>query len=202
MSSQLPGMLQSAAQEATKTIPILAITDVMLGAGLVNSLARPDGNTTGVSILATELDGKRQEILIEAAPGLRRMAALADANRTPAVKLDALQEAARARSIELSIYQIASGAEIVAAIDMAQASGAKALNVLASPMLYGNRQLIMSRVAALHLPAMYQWPETPEEGGFIGYGPRLLDIMLDVQARQLVQLLRGTKVADPGRAAD
>jgi putative ABC transport system substrate-binding protein len=50
-----------AAQNATKTVPILAIADDMVGAGLVNSMARPDGNTTGVSILATELDGKRQE---------------------------------------------------------------------------------------------------------------------------------------------
>ena len=48
----------------------------MLGTGLVNSLARPNGNTTGVSILAPELDGKRQEILIEAVPGLRRMTSL------------------------------------------------------------------------------------------------------------------------------
>ena len=69
-----------AVQQATKTIPIVGIADDMVGAGLVNSLARPDGNTTGVSILATELDGKRQEILIEAVPGLRRMAALADFN--------------------------------------------------------------------------------------------------------------------------
>jgi putative ABC transport system substrate-binding protein len=53
----------------------------MVGSGLVNSLARPGGNTTGVSILAPELNGKRQEILIEAVPGLRRMAALADSNK-------------------------------------------------------------------------------------------------------------------------
>jgi putative tryptophan/tyrosine transport system substrate-binding protein len=131
-----------AAQKATKTIPILGITDDMLGAGLVNSLARPDGNTTGVSILATELDGKRQEILIETVPGLRRMIALADSNRA-AVKLEALQEAARARNIELSIQRIASGEEIAAAIDMAHASGATALNVLASPLLYANRKLII-----------------------------------------------------------
>jgi hypothetical protein len=57
----------------TKNIPILAITDDMVGAGLVNSMARPDGNTTGISILATELDGKRQELLIEAVPGVRRI---------------------------------------------------------------------------------------------------------------------------------
>src|SRR5580704_15233759 len=81
-----------AAQQATKTIPILAITYDMLGTGLVNSLARPNGNTTGVSILAPELDGKRQE----AVPGLRRMAALADSHVTPAVKLDALEQTARA----------------------------------------------------------------------------------------------------------
>jgi putative ABC transport system substrate-binding protein len=129
-----------AAQKATTTIPILAGSDDMVGAGLVNSMARPGGNTTGVSILATEVDGKRQEILIEAVPGLRRMAALADPNRTPVVKLDALQEAARTRNIELSVHRVASGAEIAAAIDMARESGAEALNVLASPMLYA-RQL-------------------------------------------------------------
>jgi putative ABC transport system substrate-binding protein len=185
-----------AAQKATKTIPILGSTDDMLGAGLVNSMARPDGNTTGVSILATELDGKRQELLIEAVPGLRRMAALADSNMTRVMKLDALEEAARERNIELSIYRIAGREEIPAAIETAQASGATALNVLASAMLWGNRQLIMDQVAALRLPTMYESPETSEEGGFVGYGPRLRDIFRDVLPRQLTQLFRGVRVAD------
>ena len=65
-------------------------------------------NTTGVSFLSTELDGKRQEILIEAVPGIRQMAALADA-RQRNTDLDALKESARARNVELSIYRIASG---------------------------------------------------------------------------------------------
>ena len=99
----------------------------------MNSLARPNGNTTGLSILATELDGKRQEILIEAVPGLRRMGALADSNVTAVAKLNELQEAARARKIELSIYQVTRGDQIATAIDTAHASGATALNVLASP---------------------------------------------------------------------
>ena len=97
------GVAVRAVQQATKTIPIVGIAEDMVGEGLVESLARPNGNTTGISILATELDGKRQEILIEAAPGIRHMAALADSNRTAVVKLDALQGAARARNIELSI---------------------------------------------------------------------------------------------------
>jgi putative tryptophan/tyrosine transport system substrate-binding protein len=61
-----------AAQQATKTIPILGYTDDMVGSGFVSSIARPNGNITGVSLLTTELDGKRQEILIEAVPGVSR----------------------------------------------------------------------------------------------------------------------------------
>jgi len=185
-----------AVQQATKTIPILGITDDMVGEGLVDSLARPNGNTTGSSILATELDGKRQEILIEAVPGLRRMAALADSTNSVVAKLDELREAARARNIELSIYRVAKGEEIAAAIDAAKTSGATALNVLASPMLDVNHQLIMDRAAVLRLPAMFQWPEVGEEGGFSAYGPRFIDVLRDLQARQLVQLLRGVKLAD------
>jgi putative ABC transport system substrate-binding protein len=185
-----------AAQQATKTIPILATTDDIIGRGLVRSMARPEGNTTGVSILATELDGKRQEILTETVPGLRRIGILADANSTAVVQLQALQEAARARNIEASIHRIARGEEIPAAIETARASGANALNVLASPMLDTNRRMILERVAALRLPAIYQWPETAEEGGFAAYGPRFTQIIRELAARQLAQLLRGRSVAD------
>jgi putative tryptophan/tyrosine transport system substrate-binding protein len=190
------GVATRAGQQATKTIPVVAVTDDMVGSGLVNSMARPNGNTTGVSILATELDGKRQEILIEAVPELRRMAALADTNTTADAKLDALQEAARARDIELFIQRISKGDEIVAAIKMAQTSGATALNVLASPLLFANRHLIMDHVAALHLRAIYQWPENAEEGGFAAYGPRITEIALEL-AGQLAKVFRGNKIADP-----
>ena len=92
-------------------------------------------------------------------PELRRMVALADINRA-AVILDALREAARARDIEFSIQRVASGDEIAAAIDVAHASGATALNVLASPLLYGNRKLIMDRAAALRLPPSINGPNS------------------------------------------
>jgi putative tryptophan/tyrosine transport system substrate-binding protein len=184
-----------AAQQATKTIPIVGVADDMVGEGLVDTLSRPNGNTTGVSIFATELDGKRQELLIEALPGLRRMAALADTNATTDAKLYALQEAARGRNIELSIHRIAKGEEIAAAIDTAQASGATALNVLASPMLFANSQLIMDRVSVLRLPAIYQWAEMAEAGGFAAYGPRITQIP-EITIRQTAMLFRGAKVAD------
>lgn len=184
-----------AAQQATKTIPIIGVSDDMVGEGLVDSLSRPNGNTTGVSILATELDGKRQELLIEAVPGLRRMAALADSNATTEAKLGALQAAARARDVELSIHRIARAEEIAAAIDTAQASGATALNVLASPMLFANSQLIMDRVATLRLPAIYQWAEMAEANGFTAYGPRITQIP-EITIRQAAMLFRGSRIAD------
>ena len=191
------GAATHAVQDATSTIPIVGIADDMVAEGLVASMARPSGNTTGISILATELDGKRQEILIEAVPGLRRMAILADSNNTAAAKLDELQEAARARNIELSIHRVVSGDEIAAAIDRARSSGATALNVLASPMLHANCRLIMDRAAAFRLPAIYQWPELAEAGGFAAYGPRLTSGEIPERvARLIVKLFRGIKPAD------
>ena len=185
-----------AAQQATATIPIVGFTDDMLGSQLVNSLASPGGNTTGISLLASELDGKRQEILIEAVPGLRRMAVLADAETTSARQLQALQDAARARGVEPSIYRVTKPEEIAPAIDAAKASNTAALNVLASPILFANRQVILERAATLRLPAIYQWPDVAEHGGFIGYGPRLVQLYRDVVARQVVKILRGAKPAD------
>src|SRR4029077_20499027 len=114
------------------TIPILAMIDDMVARGLVVSLARPEGIATGVNILSIELDGKRQEILIEAVPGLHGIAFLADANFETVAKLDAMREAARVHNIELSIHRIAKGEEIATAIDAAKASGAEALNFSAS----------------------------------------------------------------------
>jgi putative ABC transport system substrate-binding protein len=123
------------------------------------------------------------------------MAALADSSTLTEMKAHALQEAALARNIDLSIHRIDKVEEIAAAIDMAQASGATALNVLASPMLDRSGLLIMERVAALGLAAIYQWPERAEEGGFAAYGSRFIQLS-DLAARLTGNLLRGTKPAD------
>jgi putative ABC transport system substrate-binding protein len=186
-----------ALQQATKTIPISTMSGDLLESGLVNSLARPDGNTTGVSLLGRDQDGKRQEILIEAVPGLRRMAALVadDVKNTPA-KLDALQQAARAQGVELSILRIARGDQIAGAIERAHASGATALNILGSALLFANAHLIMERAAALRIPAMFFFPEEAEEGLFAGYGPRNTQLFMEVQLEQVVKLFHGAKVAD------
>jgi putative ABC transport system substrate-binding protein len=103
---------------------------------------------------------------------------------------------ARPSKVELTIHQIAKSTEIVAALDKAKATGAAAVNVLASPILFSNRQIIMKHVAMLGLPAMYQQPETAEEGGFAGYGPRIVSLWQELMTRQAVKILRGAKPAD------
>jgi putative ABC transport system substrate-binding protein len=168
----------------------------MVGSGLVHSLVQPGGNTTGISILATELDGKRQDILMAAAPRILRMAALADVNATTPQQLQALQDATRARGVELSIHRVVKVDEIVPALDAAKTSDAGAINVLSSPLLFANRRMIIERTEALRLPAVYQWPEMAEEGGLIAYGPPLFQLFRDLTRRYLIKLLRGAKPSD------
>ncbi len=127
-----------ALQNATKTIPIVVITEDVVGAGFAASLARPGGNITGISLMSTDLDGKRQGVLVEAVPGVRRFAALADSNVATLRHLQGLEEAARMQGKELLIIQTEKGEDVVAAINDASSKGAGALNVLASPMLFLN----------------------------------------------------------------
>ena len=169
----------------------------MVAAGLVASLSRPGGNITGVSMLSPELDGKRLDILMEAVPSARRMAALADATQTPKSHTKTLQDAARARGVELLVFSVTRGEEIAPTINSAKTSGVQAVNVLASPLLTvsGNIQLIFARTAALRLPAIYQWAEHAEMGGFAAYGPRLIAVYRQ-RARMVAKILRGAKPAD------
>jgi putative ABC transport system substrate-binding protein len=184
-----------AAQDATRTIPIVANVNDMVGAGLVASLARPGGNITGISFLASDLDGKRLEILMEVLPTVRRMAALTDPENSNSGKLQTLHDAARARDVDFSVYVVDRPERIVAAIDDAKSKGNAALNVLASPLLNARRFDIFERTTLLRLPAMYQWPENAEEGGRLGYGPRLTQIYR-LMAQQLAKIFRGAKPSD------
>jgi putative ABC transport system substrate-binding protein len=183
-------------QAVAPGIPIIGVADDMVAAGLARSLAHPGGNITGVSLFAPELDAKRQELLIELLPGVRRMAALADPRVQSAQQLQALQEAARARGVELSIHPVTSADAIVPAIDAAKTAGAGGLNVLAASVLGSNSKTIIAHTKALRLPAIHQWPNYVEElGALIAYGPPQTEIYRQV-ARMVVKVLRGAKPAD------
>ena len=109
-----------ALQQATRTIPLIGMTEDMVAAEFVKSLARPGGNITGISLLSPELDGKRQDLLLEAVPRARRIAALADSRVTSMRHLQTLQEAAQAHGVELSVFGVTKLEEIAPAIESAK----------------------------------------------------------------------------------
>jgi putative ABC transport system substrate-binding protein len=185
-----------AAQSATQAIPIVGMTEDMVGSGLVASLSRPGGNTTGVSILASELDVKRLEILREFVPVARRIAVLADSTTSTAMSTRAqFARAAHDLNVELLGFEAGSPEALERALDAIAEARVEAVNVLASPLLNVLRLEIISRMRAARLPAIYQWPESAEDGGLLGYGPRNL-----LCYRHIVSLvdkvLRGAKPAD------
>jgi putative tryptophan/tyrosine transport system substrate-binding protein len=108
--------------------------------------------------------------------------------------MQALQHT-RARGVELSVHMVDRAERITSAIDDAKQHGAEALNVLASPILYAGRFDIFERTTTLQLPAIYQSAEFAEEGGLVGYGPRLTQLFRQM-ARQLAKVLRGAKPND------
>jgi putative ABC transport system substrate-binding protein len=182
------------AQQATSTIPILAFTDDVLGAGLVASLSRPGGNTTGLTILAPELTAKRLEILSEIVPGLSRVAALWDP--TSGISQVSMTEiAARAKNIQLQVLKVQHRDDLAEAFAAARQSEAQALNIFASPFLSSLSAEIIGIAAAHRLPAIYQWKENVENGGLVSYGPSLVQLWR--QAGIIAaKLLKGAKPAE------
>ena len=184
-----------ALQRLTRTIPLVGMTEDMVAEGFAASLARPGGNITGISLLTPELDGKRQDILIEAVPGVHKMAILADANVAAPAHLRDLQEAAHGRGIEVLVRRVAKRGDVISAIDDVEAAGAQAINFLATPMFAVNAADFIRHVTSVRLPSIYQWPENAEDGALIAYGPRIADMYRE-RALITAKVLRGAKPAD------
>ena len=181
------------AQQVSHDIPIVGMSEDLLGSGLVASMARPGSNTTGVSLLASELDVKRLEILHELVPRARRVGVLADPNTVPT--RPQLETAARNLGVELVVSTARSRDEIRPAIDSMVAARVEAVNVLASPILNQSRMPIMDRMRQARLPAIYQWPESAKEGGLLAYGPSLVASYRQV-AGFVDRILKGAKPGD------
>ena len=181
-------------QKATTTIPIVAFTDDLVGAGLIASLARPGGNTTGISILSPELNVKRLEFLQQVSPTISRVAALWDP-ATGTAQLKDIEVAARLLAVQLRIIEVRGPDDLESAFQTVNKERAEALNVMASPLLASLSQKIIDLAAKSRLPAIYQWGEHAAAGGLMSYGPILLETWR--QTGLLVgRVLKGAKPAD------
>ena len=182
------------AQQATKTIPIVAFSDDILGAGLIPTLSRPGGNMTGLTILSPELSVKRLEVLREIVPKLSRVAVLWDPT-TGKSQVELTQKAARTLDIRLQILEVRRASDLDNAFLAAQREQAEALNVFSSPFLASLYGDIIKLAAQHRLPAIYQWKEHAQAGGLVSYGPSLADLWRQA-ATIVAKILSGAKPAD------
>jgi putative ABC transport system substrate-binding protein len=193
------GPVIQAAKNATKTIPI-----VMLGqgvdpveAGIVDSLARPGGNVTGLTLLNRELGGKRLELLKEAVPKPARVAVLYDP-AAPDIVLDVkevLPVAARALKLTIQPWEVrdADGFEkVFAALNKQRPDG---LYVLGSPLMRANQKRIANFALKSRLPSVYTNRDAVEAGGLMYYGADQAESYRRV-AYFVDRILKGTKPAD------
>jgi putative ABC transport system substrate-binding protein len=184
-----------AAQAATKEIPIVAMADDLVAWKLVASMARPGGNTTGVSILAHELDGKRTEVLHELVPRARRLAVMFDEGFMVSGALDEVLDGARKLGLSPVAVAMSTPGAYEPAVSKLESENVEAVQFLASPLLNALHGRFMNDMARLKLPALYEWPETVEEGGLVAYGPRVSLVYRQV-AVQVAKVLKGAKPAD------
>ena len=182
-----------AAQRATTTIPIVTSVGFPVESGFVKSLARPDGNITGVAVLADELSMKRLALLKELLPRLSRVAVLWDPvthERQP----KAAEAAARTLGVQVQTLRAQTPEELAPAFEAAAKARVEALLILVSPMFSGNRPAFASLAARHRIPTMYFNKTFAESGGLISYGPSPEE-QWTLIAGQIDQILRGARPA-------
>jgi putative ABC transport system substrate-binding protein len=185
-----------AAKQATSVIPIVfAAAGDPIANNLVASLARPGGNVTGLSTVATDLAGKRLEVLREAVPGFRRLAIIGNVGNSLAVlEMSEVQAAAIRFGLEAAALKIRRAEDIAPAFDTLR-GGADALYVVADPLVNTNRARIHTLAMGARLPAIYNAKEHVEAGGLMSYGPNFPDLYRRA-AEYVDKILRGVKPAE------
>jgi len=197
VASGTPAVL--AAKSATTTIPIvMSNTGDPVGAGLVASLARPGGNVTGFSSLASELNTKRLEILKDAVPKLARVGFLRPPGASITVNLQMKELRAAATALKLKLEEIetqraAKGLE--SAFKTAKQKQVNAIMTTTGNLFFAERNRIVELAVKYRLPAIYPQDEFVEAGGLMSYGADYDDLFRRA-AVYVDKILKGAKPAD------
>jgi ABC-type uncharacterized transport system substrate-binding protein len=188
-----------AAKNATKTIPIVMMSGGSdpVEEGLVESLARPGGNVTGITTLSRELGGKRLELLKEAVPKLARIAVLYDPTAPGSLRelKEDLPVAARAMGLTLQPWEVRDAAgfeKVFAALRKEHPDG---LYVAVGPLMRANQERTIGFALKSRLPSVYSTREAVEAGGLMSYHADLADSYRRV-AYYVDRILKGAKPGD------
>jgi putative ABC transport system substrate-binding protein len=189
--------VMDALQQATRTVPVVFVTVIdPVGAGFVDSLARPGGNATGFTLFEFGMSGKWLELLKEIVPTLKRVAVLRDAAIGSGTgQLAAIQAVAPTFGVELSPIGVRDAAEIERAVAGFSNIPGGGLIVTASTLALVHRDLIVALAQRYQLPAVYGDRVLVKAGGLISYGPDRTDPFRRA-ADYVNRILRGEKPAD------
>jgi putative ABC transport system substrate-binding protein len=179
------------------TIPVvMALVVDPVGSGLVKSLAQPGGFVTGLSMMTTELNAKRLELLKEVVPGLRRVAVLWNPDHPFHAKVAAdLKLIAPSLSIDLSFASMRTPDQFAAAFSEASRAQAEALYVVEDPIIFAHRTTFLDLASKGRLPTIHELRRWPEQGALMSYGPDLHDLFYR-SASYVDRILKGAKPAD------
>jgi len=191
------GIVVPALQQATRSVPIVFVgVPDPVGAGFVDSLARPGGNATGFTFYEYGISGKWLELLKEIAPRVTRVAVLRDAASPSGTgQLGALQSVAPSFGVELNPVSLREAADIDRAVTAFARESNRGLIVVGSTRAAVHRELIISLAARHRLPAVYPFRYFAAQGGLISYGPDPID-QYRRAADYVDRILKGEKPAD------
>ena len=186
-----------AAKKATSTIPVIfSAADDPVGIGLVQSLNRPGGNITGMSVFNATLGAKRLGLLHEMVPSAQTIAYLTNpANPSARLEVDALQDAAKVFGVDLQVLNASNDQEVDAAFARLAELKVGAIVVAAEPYFDSRREAIVGLAARYAVPASYGWRENVVMGGLLSYGTSITDSYRN-SGVYCGRILKGEKPAD------
>ncbi|MDZ4343114.1 MAG: ABC transporter substrate-binding protein [Candidatus Binatia bacterium] len=185
-----------AARRVTQTLPIVMTTGNPLSTGLADSLAKPGGNVTGLSVMPTDLTVKRLELLKESFPKKTRVAALWNLRESGArTQIKETEEAAKVLSLRLHPLEIKSADDIDLAFTAMTKARDQAIIILTSPLATLNSKRIVDLALKHRLPGIYPTRQFVEEGGLMAYGPLIGDLYRRA-ATYVDKILKGRTPAD------
>jgi putative ABC transport system substrate-binding protein len=183
-----------AASEVTKTIPIVVTSGNLLESGLAKGLANPGGNVTGLTLMASDLTGKRLEILKESVPKMKTVAALWTLRPVASGFTDA-ETAAKALSLRLHSIKVQSAEDFDSAFAKIAKARDQGLLLILSPLATLNSKRIVELALKHRLPGMFPTRQFAEEGGLMSYGTSTADLYRRA-ATYVDKILKGAKAAD------
>ncbi|HEY5322801.1 MAG TPA: ABC transporter substrate-binding protein [Caldimonas sp.] len=186
-----------AAKQVTKTTPVVMVGVAdPIGAGFVPSLARPGGNLTGVTNIASDHSGKILELLTQVVPKVRTVAVLRNSgNAAHGSLLQDVETAARSHQVQLQVFAASRPDELDAAFASIARAKVEAVVFLADPMFFGQRDRIAELALRYHLPTGFARRENVDAGGLLAYGPSLSQ-QIGRAATFVDRILRGARPSD------